>query len=279
MNILDKIIAQKRKELVERKEKHPAASLEKNSLFARATLSLRNSLLDENLTGIIAEFKRKSPSKGVIHDQADVSAITAAYTRFGASGISVLTDESFFGGSTEDLRQARKNSIPILRKDFIIDEYQIIEARAMGADVILLIAACLSPEEVRKLSRFAKKLDLEILLEVHNQQELGHLCDEVDLLGVNNRDLKTFSVDINRSLDLIGQIPSEKPAVAESGISDVETIRLLRGQGFRGFLIGENFMKEADPAIAFASFVNKLKTASHEGKSMRHDTTRPGKET
>jgi indole-3-glycerol phosphate synthase len=265
-------------EVMERKAQQPATSLEKNPLFTRATLSLRDSLLDGNRTGIIAEFKRKSPSKGVIHDHADVSAITAAYTRHGASGISVLTDEFFFGGSTGDLITARENVIPILRKDFIIDEYQLIEARAMGADVVLLIAACLSVDEVKKLSRFAKNLGLEILLEVHDRQELGHLCDEVDLLGVNNRDLKTFSVDINKSLELIALIPSEIPAIAESGISDVETIRLLRGHGFRGFLVGENFMKEADPAIAFASFVNKLKTASHEGKSMRHDTTRPGKE-
>jgi len=276
MNILEKIVAHKKRELAERKVKHPVSSLEKDPLFSRATLSLRDSLFDENLTGIIAEFKRKSPSKGVIHDHADVLDITSAYTLHGASGISVLTDESFFGGSTEDLRKARKNQIPILRKDFIIDEYQILEARAMGADVILLIAACLSPAEVKKLSVFAKKLGLESLLEVHDERELGHLCDEVDLLGVNNRDLKTFSVDINRSVELIGLIPQEKPAVTESGISDVETIKLLREHGFRGFLVGENFMKETDPAIAFASFVNKLKTASHEGKSMRHDATGPG---
>ena len=190
--------------------------------------------------------------------------------------ISVLTDEMFFGGSAEDLLKARKNSIPILRKDFIIDEYQVMEARAMGADVILLIAACLSPGEVKKLSQCAKKLDLEILLEVHDQHELGHLCDEVDLLGVNNRDLKTFTVNMNRSLELIGLIPSEKPAIAESGINDVETIGLLRAHGFRGFLVGEHFMKEADPAIAFASFINQLKSVSHEGKSMRNDPTRPG---
>jgi len=276
MNILEKIVAHKKRELAERKVKHPVSSLEKDPLFSRATLSLRDSLFDENLTGIIAEFKRKSPSKGVIHDHADVLDITSAYTLHGASGISVLTDESFFGGSTEDLRKARKNQIPILRKDFIIDEYQILEARAMGADVILLIAACLSPAEVKKLSVFAKKLGLESLLEVHDERELGHLCDEVDLLGVNNRDLKTFSVDLNRSVELIGLIPQEKPAVTESGISDVETIKLLREHGFRGFLVGENFMKETDPAIAFASFVNKLKTASHEGKSMRHDATGPG---
>jgi indole-3-glycerol phosphate synthase len=170
-----------------------------------------------------------------------------------------LTDKAFFGGSNGDLQQARINPIPILRKDFIIDEYQIVQAKSIGADVILLIAACLSPARVKRFAAFAKRLGLELLLEIHNEEELDHICDEVDLVGVNNRDLKTFKVDVNVSLQLINKIPTGKIAIAESGISNVETIVTLKQAGFRGFLIGETFMKEAEPAIAFADFVRKLK--------------------
>ena len=204
MNILDKIIDYKRKEVGERKQLVSESLLRENDLFKRPVFSLKEFLLDEGKTGIIAEFKRRSPSKGIINDQVDVAEITAGYTRFGASGLSVLTDEAFFGGSKEDLVKARENLIPILRKDFIIDEYQIVEARAMGADVILLIAACLSPEEVKNLAAFARNLDLEVLLELHGEEELDHICDETELIGINNRDLKTFAVDsiILCSLDL-----------------------------------------------------------------------------
>ncbi len=181
----------------------------------------------------------------------------------GASGLSVLTDKAFFGGSIDDIRQARVNNIPILRKDFIIDEYQIIQAKAIGADVILLIAACLSPARTKRYAAFAKKIGLEILLEIHNEHELDHICEEVDMVGVNNRDLKTFKVDVNISLQLINKISDDKIAVAESGINDVETIVTLKKAGFKGFLIGEAFMKEPDPAIAFADFVNKLKAKAH----------------
>ncbi|HTQ29138.1 MAG TPA: indole-3-glycerol phosphate synthase TrpC, partial [Puia sp.] len=244
--------------------------------FDRPTLSMRQFLQDKDRTGIIAEFKRKSPSRGVINPDADVFSVTEAYARGGASALSVLTDEHFFGGSTEDLLKARAHPVPILRKDFMIDEYQVVEAKAMGADVILLIAACLDPGMVKKFARLAKSLKLEVLLEIHKEEELEHICDEVDLVGVNNRDLKTFSVDINRSIELIGRIPPGKISVAESGISEVDTIRLLKTHGYQGFLIGENFMKEPDPAIAFASFVNQLKKGLHESKSLRHDTTRSG---
>lgn len=259
MNILETIVAHKKEEIKSRQAAVSRADLEKRELFERSTLSLRQSLLDENKTGIIAEFKRKSPSKGIINATANVEAVTNAYTTYGASGLSVLTDENFFGGSSEDLEQARVNDIPILRKDFIVDDYQITEARAIGADVILLIAACLSPKEVRQLAAAAKKLQLEVLLEIHNEAELEHICDEVDLVGVNNRDLKTFEVDINTSLNLIKHIPKEKPAVAESGISTVQAILTLQEAGFKGFLIGENFMKQPDPSIAFADFVQQLK--------------------
>lgn len=269
MNILDKIVAHKKTEVEQNKTSTPVGALQNRALFGRETISLVRSLATSQ-TGIIAEFKRQSPSKGVINASADVAAVTGAYAANGAAGLSVLTDKEFFGGSNQDLMQARVNTVPILRKDFIIDEYQIAEAKAIGADVILLIAACLSPEEVKQLAKFAKSLKLEVLLEIHNEKELEHICDECDIVGVNNRDLKSFSVDINRSLELSSKIPADKIKISESGISDTDAILLLRSYGFRGFLIGENFMKQHDPAIAFASFVKHLKTALPEGKAV-HD--------
>lgn len=258
MNILDKIIAHKKIEVAERKAVTSIAELEKSAAFTRSVLSLKQFLLDDNKTGIIAEFKRKSPSKGIINGDADVVAVTTAYTQHGASGLSVLTDTTFFGGSTEDLVKARVNQVPILRKEFIIDEYQIVEAKAMGADVILLIAACLTPAEVKRLATFAQSLQLEVLLELHDEEELGHVCDETVLVGINNRNLKTFVVDIERSLAMAQRIPANKVKIAESGISAVENIRLFRDNEFRGFLIGENFMKEPNPGLAFEKFVKAL---------------------
>lgn len=259
MNILDTIVAQKKKEVAERKQHVPVAELEKGRFFANETLSLKSFLLDPARTGIIAEFKRKSPSKGIINDRVSVEEVTQAYAQHGASGISVLTDQEFFGGSLDDLLAATINEVPLLRKDFMIDEYQLVEAKAYGAEVILLIAACLTPAEVKTMAGVARGLGLEVLLEIHNEEELGHICEAVDLVGVNNRNLKTFTVSIDTSLALINKIPKEKPAVAESGISDVDTIVTLRQAGFTGFLIGENFMKQARPSIAFADFVNQLK--------------------
>ena len=259
MNILDTIVARKKIEVAERKKQTSVAELEKGKFFANKTLSLKSFLLDAEKTGIIAEFKRKSPSKGIINGTATVEEVTSAYAKYGASGISVLTDQDFFGGSLDDLLAATINEVPLLRKDFMIDEYQLIEAKAFGAEVILLIAACLTPYEVKTMAATAKNLGLEVLLEIHNDEELEHICDAVDLVGVNNRNLKTFEVSIKTSLDLINKIPKDKPAVAESGISDVDTIVTLRDAGFKGFLIGENFMKQANPSIAFADFVNQLK--------------------
>jgi indole-3-glycerol phosphate synthase len=258
MNILDKIIEHKRKEVAERKERTPVHELEQQPFFSRQPLSLKQFLLDETRTGIIAEFKRKSPSKGVINAEADVVAVTSAYANNGASGLSVLTDEQFFGGSTNDLVKARVNEVPILRKDFVIDEYQIIEARAMGADAILLIAANLTPEDVQRLAAFARSLQLEVLLELHAEEELEHVCDATELVGINNRDLKTFAVDIERSLNMATRIPSGKIKIAESGISDPANIRLFKEHGFKGFLIGENFMKEKEPGAAFKQFITQL---------------------
>jgi indole-3-glycerol phosphate synthase len=264
MNILDTIIAYKKTEVKKRKSETGVPELEKAKLFSRTPLSLKQSLEDKEKTGIIAEFKRKSPSRDVINAGADVEAVTAAYTENGASGLSVLTDSNFFGGSSGDLLKARINNIPILRKDFIIDEYQVIETKSMGADVILLIADVLSQNVVKRLASFAKNIGLEVLLEIHGEKELDHICDAVDIVGVNNRDLKTFKVDINTSRQLINKIPTSKIAITESGISDVKTVVTLKRAGFRGFLIGEMFMKEADPAIAFASFVKKLKAKVNE---------------
>jgi indole-3-glycerol phosphate synthase len=259
MTILDKIIEHKKLEVANAKASVSESELVQKDLFKRKTFSLKKFLLDENKTGIIAEFKRQSPSKGVINGTADVLEVTSAYTKHGASCLSVLTDEKFFGGSAADLIKARANDIPILRKDFMVDEYQITEARAMGADVILLIAACLSPQRVKELAKFAKQLGLEVLLEIHAEEELQHICDETEIVGVNNRDLKTFTVDIQRSVELAKKIPGDKIKIAESGIHDIETILTLRNAGFKGFLIGENFMKQPAPAVAFADFVEQLK--------------------
>ncbi len=262
MNILETIIEHKKIEVRSKKLEMSVSNLEKSDFFKRKTLSLKKFLLDETRSGIITEFKRKSPSKGIINDNADVVEITSAYTANGASALSILTDEKFFGGSAHDLIKARVNEIPILRKDFVIDEYQIAEAKSIGADAILLIAACLSPQQVKTLAKFAKNLQLEVLLELHEEAELAHICDDTEIIGINNRDLKTFEVDIERSLRMAEKIPAGKIKIAESGISSVKNIKLFKEHGFQGFLIGENFMKEKNPAIAFASFVNQLKTVT-----------------
>lgn len=259
MNILDEIIAFKKEEVRLRKSEISFAVLEKRELFSRAVLPLKDFLLDNARTGIIAEFKRKSPSKGVINVKADVVKVTKSYADNGASCLSVLTDEKYFGGSDEDLVNARVNEIPILRKEFIVDEYQLVESKSIGADVILLIAACLKPVEVKRLATFAKSLGLEVLLELHGEEELDHICDEISFVGVNNRNLKTFDVDIERSLRMAEKIPLGKYKIAESGISSIENILLFRRHGFHGFLIGENFMKQPDPGIAFKLFVEQLK--------------------
>lgn len=261
--ILDDIIANKRKEIEKYKPLSSIERFRKEGFFWEiSNRSLKQSLLAEGSTGIIAEFKRKSPSKGWFKTkELEVEPVVTFYNSKGAAGISVLTDEEFFGGDLDDLIQTKVIAdIPVLRKDFIIDEWQIAEAKAFGADVILLIAACLSPKEVKQLALFAKTIGLEVLLEIHNEEELDHICDEVDMVGVNNRNLKTFEVDINTSLQLIDKIPIDKPAVAESGISNVETIVTLKKAGFKGFLIGETFMKETDPGNAFSTFVTELKS-------------------
>lgn len=254
MNILEKIVAFKKEEVEQRKKEWPVAVLEKERFFERETFSLKKSLLDTRKTGVIAEYKRRSPSRGIINNRDSVEAVTKAYYGYGASGISILTDREFFGGSLDDLVAARDNSLPLLRKDFMIDEYQLLEAKAFGADVILLIAACLAPAEVKTLSEAAKNLGLEVLLELHDESELDHVCETVDLVGVNNRNLKNFEVDLEHSVRLAEQIDDRFIKVAESGINDVKNIHYLKQFGFRGFLIGEYFMKQESPMMAFKEF-------------------------
>jgi indole-3-glycerol phosphate synthase len=258
MNILDRIISSKKIEVEQKKKTISIRELERETFFTRATLSLKDSLLDENKTGIIAEFKRKSPSKGIINDRDSVELVTKDYTFFGASGLSILTDHQFFGGSLDDMVAARSNQLPILRKDFIVDEFQLVEAKAYGADDILLIAACLSPLEIRQLASAAKKLGLEVLLELHCEAELDHICADIDLIGVNNRNLKTFEVDLECSAVLSREIGDDFIKVAESGIDDPKDVHYLRSFGFKGFLIGEYFMKQENPGKAFREFASSL---------------------
>ena len=258
MNILETIVEKKKKAVADNKRKKSIAELEQQSFFKNETLSFKDFLLRKDKTGIIAEFKRRSPSKGIINDTSTIAEVTSDYINFGASAISILTDEEFFGGSLNDLSEVLIHEVPILRKEFIVDEYQVIESKAYGADVILLIAACLSKDEVKRFSNLAKSIGLNTLLEIHNEQELAHICDEIDVVGINNRDLKTFKVDINHSIELCKKIPSDKIKISESGIDEVKTIRVLKENGFSGFLMGEKFMKEKNPGKAFGDFVKEL---------------------
>lgn len=260
MTILDKIIERKKVEVEKAKALVPLEKLLNYPYFSVACLSLRESILDPEKTGIIAEYKRASPSKGDINNTSAVEDVVKAYEEAGASAVSILTDGEFFKGKLADLSKAREAiSIPILRKEFIVDKYQITEAKAYGADVILLIAACLKQEEVQEFAAYAKQIGLNVLLEVHNEQELlNNLFDDIDAIGVNNRNLKDFSVDLQHSYDLLDNIPSEYIKVSESGISDPETIKALKAAGFQGFLIGENFMKTSDPGQAIKDFVKEI---------------------
>jgi len=261
MDILEKIIAHKQQEVAERKSLFPAKLLEQSTYFEGKPVSLKKYLLRDDKTGIIAEFKRKSPSKGVINAHAKVERTTIGYMQAGAAALSVLTDSEFFGGSSADLETARKyNFCPVLRKDFVIDEYQIIEAKSIGADAILLIAAGLEPARLKELAAFAQSLGLEVLMEVHGKEELdSHLNDSLDVVGVNNRNLKTFEVSVDTSKVLASAIPSEFVKISESGISNPETIVDLMGHGYKGFLIGETFMKTGRPELTAADFIERVK--------------------
>lgn len=261
MNILDEIIEHKRKEVEERKSLYPTKLLEKSIYFGSPTVSLRKYVQRPDLSGVIAEIKRKSPSKGILNKNVSIERTSIGYMQAGASALSILTDNKFFGGSNEDLTTARKfNFCPILRKDFTIDEYQIIEAKSIGADAILLIAAALEPKTAEKLASFAHSLGLEVLLEVHDEDELKRVAGvDADLVGVNNRSLKTFEVSVDVSKRLASLIPAGKVKVSESGLSDPAVIADLKKSGYEGFLIGETFMKHGRPEEAAMDFIKQLK--------------------
>lgn len=259
MSILDKIVLKKREWIANQKSMIPLERMMESVGYRRTIFSLLEKVRASNDAAIIAEFKRKSPSKGNIYEQADVVQVTSAYQKAGASAISILTDHEFFGGADQDLIDARIHlSIPILRKDFIIDAYQIHEAKALGADVILLIAACLTTDEVKMFSELAKSIGLEVLLELHDEEEIGHICNTVDFVGINNRSLKTFDVDIARSLKMAASIPDSFCKVAESGIDDPEQIKLFKSNGFDAFLIGEYFMKTHQPGVALEKLIQQI---------------------
>ena len=261
MTILDKIVQDKLKEVVLTKSVVPIKQLEQSFLFERQTFSLTN-VLRNSSTGIIAEHKRRSPSKSVINQSLNVQDIAKGYENAGVCGMSVLTDGKYFGGSFDDLIIARAScNLPLLRKEFIIDEYQIIEAKSYGADVVLLIAAILTRDEIKQYSELAKSLDLDVLLEVHSQEELEKsIMPSLDMIGVNNRNLKTFEVCLETSKILSENIPSDFIKVSESGISSVQAIKELKTFGYQGFLIGENFMKTENPGESANQFIKELES-------------------
>ncbi len=266
MNILDKIILDKKQEVLLKKSIIPVSQLENSILFERKTISLSYNLRN-SASGIIAEHKRRSPSKSEINYGFTVEEVVKGYQNAGACGISVLTDGKYFGGSLDDLLLARASvKIPLIRKEFIVDEYQLLEAKAYGADVILLIAAVLTRKEIQHLSSFAQSLGLEVLLEVHNQEELEKsIMPSLNMIGVNNRNLKTFEVSLDFSKQLASLIPNEFVKVSESGISSVEAIKELQPFGYQGFLIGENFMKTDSAGESAKEFIRSLVDSTKEG--------------
>lgn len=260
MTILDKINEDKRILVATQKQQVSISELEKSSFFAQPINSLSLSLIQPQSSGIIAEFKRKSPSKGIINDQVLVEDVTQSYVQNGAAGLSVLTDNPYFGGSFEDFEKARRANpgIPILRKDFMVDEYQIIQAKSMGADVILLIAASLNPKEIKIFSELARSLGMEVLLEVHDKEELDRsLMDSITIVGVNNRNLKNFAEqNVEASKELSELILDKFIKISESCISGKEIIKELRGYNYSGFLVGESFMKTSNPGKALKEFIS-----------------------
>jgi len=269
MNILERVINQKKNNLERNKDAIPVSELEKSEYFNRETFSLAEKFRGIFYPGIIAEFKRKSPSKGIINDRVPVEEVTKGYTDAGAVALSVLTDMEFFQGSVQDIMTIRPvTPAPILQKDFIIDEYQILEAKSIGADVILLIAAALDVKQTKKLAELAKSFNLDVLLEIHDKNELNHINEHVDLVGVNNRDLETFKVDINTSMVLVEMIPDEFIKISESGIEKPMDILLLHEAGFKGYLIGESFMKHEHPSAACKEFINKIMKSFPEANAI-----------
>ena len=260
--ILDMIVANRQQEVSKIRLENPLSEVQSKTDFSTLRNSLAARLLIPGSSGIIAEFKRKSPSKGVINDQVKPEIVTKGYADAGASGLSVLTDNYFFGGSTADFIAARNANpfIPLLRKDFIVDEYQLYESRLLNADVILLIAAVLGKSEISRFTSIAHALGMEVLLELHDESEIEKIDKQVDMIGINNRNLKDFKVDMDRSLRLFDQLPPKAVKISESGLSDPETVDFLRSRGFHGFLMGENFMKTVDPPFTCANFISRLKS-------------------
>ena len=263
MTILEKIVDYKRKEVAERRELVPVKKLESSEHFTAPIVSLESYLKRSDKVGIIAEIKRKSPSKGVLNEYISVEKLSIGYMQAGASALSILTDTEFFGGSNDDLTTARKfNYCPILRKDFVVDEYQIVESRAIGADAILLIAGVLDEKQIEEFSAFAASLGLEVLLEIHSLKELPKDLKDINIVGVNNRDLNDFTIDVNRSFEIAETLPNEITKISESGLRDADTILKLKKAGFDGFLIGEAFMQTSRPEAACAELVQKLQSAT-----------------
>lgn len=259
MNILETIAADAREAAESRAAVTPYAKLEKSDFFTRETISLYDTLSYPAASGIIAEFKRKSPSKGVINDIKDPAPVVSGYANAGASAISVLTEQKWFGGSADDLAAVRSQvRIPLLRKDFITTEYHVIESKSIGADIILLIAALMTPAETRTLASLARSLGLQTLLEIHSAEELGHITDQIDYIGVNNRNLKDFTVDTSLSEILAEALPDDKIWITESGLNKPEEVHRLRKAGFKGFLMGERFMKHLNPAEELKKFIGEL---------------------
>jgi len=258
-NILNKIIKDKKIEVDNKKEVFSLSFIKNSPLYKRNTISLK-SKIESSKSGIIAEFKRRSPSKKNINSNLSIQTVSKGYEKSGACGMSILTDNKYFGGSLEDLIQARSNSnLPLLRKEFIIDKYQIFESKAFGADIILLIASILSNKQIIEFSSIAKSLGLEILIEVHNENEINKSTNpNIDFIGVNNRDLKTFNVSLDKSKMLSSKIPDNYLKISESGIKSIEDIKVLKSFGFKGFLIGENFMKSNSPDIELNNFIKNL---------------------
>ena len=258
--ILDHIVDNRREEVQKQKKLISRSELESRIDFNSMRNSLSARLLTPGSSGIIAEFKRRSPSKGIINDQVLPKIVTKGYADAGASGLSVLTDTRYFGGSTADFIAARNANplIPLLRKDFMVDEYQLFESRFLNADVILLIAAVLDKGEISRFTTIAHELGMEVLLELHDASEIEKIDNKVDMIGINNRNLKDFKVDMDRSLRLLDLLPAEAVKISESGLSDPATVDFLRTRGFSGFLMGENFMKTENPAVTCANFISAL---------------------
>lgn len=258
-NILDKIVQQKLAEVAVQKEQMPIFQLMEQENFKRTCFSAKKSITRKGASGVIAEFKRQSPSKGVINGTVKPQDVVKSYQEAGASMVSVLTDEVFFGAKAADFSAARESlSIPLLRKEFIVDAYQIYQSKAMGADVILLIAAILSPQRCKDFAFIAKDLGMEVLLELHDESELDHVNRFVDLVGINNRNLKDFSVDTDRSIRVAAKLPEDMIRVAESGLDSPEVVRKMRQNGFQAFLMGEHFMKQDSPGNACKQFITEM---------------------